>query len=286
MSFPKLREEKMSNNALQHRDNKNDHISAYKKYYIGCGKVIEFPADDNVFLPSAAGIFFWETLFDRKLSHRDFENKKILDLGCGSGFMTIAMALHRFKYITASDINPYHVEYAREQFKKYFPYNSDVSFIHSDLFNDMSDAHFDLIAFNCPGWATPTNYYIHTLRNISDSQYYSMFEGDKIAIRCISESLEHLSKHGSIIIGLNSISNIKGVLNSIRNQYGGITIKILSKAEFPLLLYNRMWQENKDILLAQLDNWYEAGISFFRKEQEDIIWTYEVIEISRRDAPL
>lgn len=259
-------------------------IIRYKKYYIGCGETIEFPEDRNVFLPSAAGMFFWETLFNRKLSDNHYRNKKILDLGCGSGFISIAMALNGFKYITASDINRYHIEYAQNQFKRYFPYNYNVSFIHSDLFNDISDSYFDLIAFNCPGWATPTNYFIGNLKRISGSQYYSMFEGDKIAIRCISESIKYLSKHGSLVIGLNSISNIKGVLDNIRNQYNNFTIKSLSKTEFPLLLYNHIWQNNRDVLLKQLDSWYEEDISFFRKEHGDIIWTYEVIEISRREA--
>lgn len=253
-----------------------------REYYVGLGEVVRLPVEDHVFLPSPAGIFFWETLYRTKLTELD-RGKHVLDLGCGTGFIAIALALHGFRRITASDVNYDHVAYAQKQFARHIQSGQPATFVRSDLFENLTGQRFDLIAFNCPGWATPTKLYGPELQKISGSQYYSMFEGDRIAARCIGDALPLLSQGGSLLLGLNSISNIRSVLRETLDRMDrGIIISSLAKAEFPLLLYNDMWREHEATLLAQLDDWRDRGVSFFRTGADGIYWTYEVIEIGSR----
>lgn len=249
------------------------------EFYVGCGEVIQLPEQDGVFLPSPAGQFFWETLYQHKLNRLP-DSAKVLDLGCGSGFIALALGLNGFSNIVATDVNKRHVDYAKRQYRSHLPTKPQATFRQSDLFENIGEDHFDLVAFNCPGWATPTPTYADRLTKVSGTQYYSMFDGDQIAAMSISQGLPRLTRGGSLILGLNSISNIKSVLSSGLNEIDEkVGIKSLAKTEFPLLLYNDMWRSNRELLLSQLFEWREAGVSYFREEGEQIFWTYEVVEL-------
>ena len=249
------------------------------EFYVGCGEVIQLPEEDGVFLPSPAGQFFWETLYQHKLNRLP-DSAKVLDLGCGSGFIALALGLNGFSNVVATDVNQKHVDYAKRQYWFHLPMKPQAIFRQSDLFDRIGDDYFDLVAFNCPGWATPTPTYAEKLSEVSGTQYYSMFDGDQIAAMSIRQGLPRLSPGGSLILGLNSISNIKSVLSSGLEQIDvNVRIKSLAKTEFPLLLYNDMWRSNQELLLKQLYEWRDAGLSYFREEGDNIFWTYEVVEL-------
>jgi release factor glutamine methyltransferase len=136
-------------------------------YYLGLGKILNLPVNTDVFMPSNAGLFFWETIhgsYADKLSH----NMRALDLGCGSGFVAMGLALFGCGHVTASDVNPMHVEYAREQFARNVPAGSKSTFVVSDLYEALDEEKFDLIAFNCPGWATPTDKFAAEIKKYPD----------------------------------------------------------------------------------------------------------------------
>jgi hypothetical protein len=105
-----------------------------------------------------------------------------------------------------------------------------------------------------------------------------MFEGDKIAIRSINEGLNRIRPGGSIVLGLNSIGNISDIIAQSHvaddERFG---LRLIGKKEFPLSLYNKRWRMSSELLDAQLEDWRRAGVSFFRREGRQIIWTYEVV---------
>lgn len=207
-------------------------------YYLGLGKILNLHSNTDVFMPSDAGLFFWETIhssFGDKLS----PSMRALDLGCGSGFVAMGLALFGCGHVTASDVNPTHVEYAREQFARNVPAGSGSRFVVSDLYEALGEEKYDLIAFNSPGWATPTDPFAAEIKEISEMQYYSMFEGDKIAIRSINEGLNRIRPGGSFVLGLNSIGNISDVIGQSRlADNERFTLRVIGKKEFRLLLYN------------------------------------------------
>lgn len=249
-------------------------------YYLGLGKILNLHSNTNVFMPSDAGLFFWETI------HSSFVGKispsmRALDLGCGSGFVAMGLSLFGCGHVTASDVNPTHVDYAREQFTRNVPPGSGSRFVVSDLYDALGEETFDLIAFNCPGWATPTDTFSAKIKEISEMQYYSMFEGDRIAIRSINEGLNRIRSGGSLVLGLNSIGNISEVISRSRlADNKRFTLRLIGKKDFPLLLYNEKWCKNRDLLDAQLEEWRRAGVSYFRRVGEQIIWTCEIVCIT------
>lgn len=246
-------------------------------YYLGLGRILALPPSTEVFMPNDAGLFFWETLHHAFADHLSPETRA-LDLGCGSGLVAMGLALSGCRHLTASDVNPAHVAYAREHFARNVPVDVHARFVVSDLYDSLGDARYDLIAFNCPGWATPSDEFAPALRAASGAQYGSMFEGDRIAKRSIEEGLRRLQRGGSIVLGLNSIGNVAAVLAGTRLASGReFGLRLLGKREFPLLLYNDGWRSHRRLLEAQLEAWRHAGVSFFRRDGDRIVWTYEIV---------
>jgi release factor glutamine methyltransferase len=76
---------------------------------------------------------------------RGYEPKTALDMGTGSGILAIALAKMGCS-VTAADINPEAIEYARKNAKAE---GVKIEFVVSDLFKKIS-GKFDLMVFNPP----------------------------------------------------------------------------------------------------------------------------------------
>jgi release factor glutamine methyltransferase len=70
---------------------------------------------------------------------------RVLDMGTGSGVLAIAAA-RRGSFVTAADVNPEAIEYARAQAEKE---RLKIEFVVSDLFEKIRN-RYDLITFNPP----------------------------------------------------------------------------------------------------------------------------------------
>ena len=87
-----------------------------------------------------AGIFAVETL-------PDVRNKTVLELGCGSGIISLFAALRGAKWVDAIDINSHAIENTNENFKIHDVKNAKA--FYSDLFSTVSK-QYDLVIFNLP----------------------------------------------------------------------------------------------------------------------------------------
>jgi len=86
-------------------------------------------------------------LMEQALSRFNLKNKKILEMGCGSGYLSIYCAKQN-AIVTAIDINIDAIKYASEQAKKE---KLKINFIESDLFFALNkEQKFDIIFFNPP----------------------------------------------------------------------------------------------------------------------------------------
>ena len=100
------------------------------------------------------GVFFSTPVFLDFLDTINFQHKKVLDVGTGSGALAL-LAARRGAVVTALDINLLALEAARQ--------NAAVNrlpaqFVHSDLFDALPPQHFDLLLINPPYYArTPGN---------------------------------------------------------------------------------------------------------------------------------
>lgn len=76
------------------------------------------------------------------------ENGSVLDLGCGSGAIAIAVATERRDlHVTAADISPDALTLAKENAADN---HADIEFIHSDLFSALNGKQFHIIGANLP----------------------------------------------------------------------------------------------------------------------------------------
>ena len=87
-----------------------------------------------------------EILLDHLMT-LDIEGKRVLELGCGSGFISLYLAKNKNTDAHASDVN----EIAVDGLKDNALLNKvDVQVFHSDLFDDVPNLDYDYIIINPP----------------------------------------------------------------------------------------------------------------------------------------
>lgn len=74
---------------------------------------------------------------------------RVLDLGTGTGIQGIAALFNGAGSAVAVDINEEALECAKKNYSS-FGFSKRVSFLYSDLFENLADEKFDLILFNPP----------------------------------------------------------------------------------------------------------------------------------------
>lgn len=92
------------------------------------------------------GFFFSTQLLLQYVNTMPLKGKNFLELGCGSGLISIAAA-KRGARVTASDINPVAVEFLIKNSEEN---KVEIAVIESDLFNAIPKQPFDIIAINPP----------------------------------------------------------------------------------------------------------------------------------------
>jgi len=113
----------------------------------------------NMFLHVPSGVFHPSLFFSTKtmcqfLSSIDLTNKNILEIGCGSGAISIYVA-KRKGIVYCCDINPLAVKTTTKNAERN---GVNVSVVESDLFASIPDKKFDIILNNPPYYPKdPTN---------------------------------------------------------------------------------------------------------------------------------
>ena len=95
------------------------------------------------------------------LAKKNLENKTLLELGCGSGIISLFCASKK-AIVTASDINPIAVEKLKEAT---IQNNLPVNVVLSDLFDTIENPTFDYIIINPP-------YYSKAPKNTKEQAWF------------------------------------------------------------------------------------------------------------------
>lgn len=106
-------------------------------------KDISLAVPPEVFHP---GFFFSTQLLLQYIIKLPLHKKNFLELGCGSGLISIAAA-KKGANVTATDINPVAVEFLEKNSRRN---HVEMEIIKSDLFLDITKQPFDIIAINPP----------------------------------------------------------------------------------------------------------------------------------------
>ena len=97
------------------------------------------------------GLFFSSTIFIDFLQHVDFQEKKVLDVGTGSGFLAL-FAAQKGAMTTAIDVNPLAVKTCLKNAEEN---RLSIRVFESDLFDQIPvETRFDYMLINPPYFAT------------------------------------------------------------------------------------------------------------------------------------
>lgn len=144
------------------------------------------------------------------------KGKRFLEIGCGSGLVSLFAGLRGAKQVTAVDINKAAVTNTKANFKKYKLKNAKA--LHSNLFSKVQ-GKFDVIVFNLP-------YHGSRPRNILEKGVAD--EGYKTMRRFFKTAGKYLEKGGEMHIGFSTSGDTK-LLRQVYKDNGFLLKKLYSE---------------------------------------------------------
>lgn len=129
---------------------------------------------------------------------KNLKQKKVLEIGCGSGFLSIKCALRGGK-VTSVDVNENALK-ATEKLAK--QNNVKINLIKSNLFEKINE-NFDLIFFNPP--------YVDCKKEglKGEIAWVGGEKGREVIDKFLSQFKKHLKKEGACLLLISSINEIK-----------------------------------------------------------------------------
>ncbi len=151
------------------------------------------------------GFFFSTKFFFKFVSKLSLENKKFLEIGCGSGLLCLLAASKKAE-VTAVDISPLAIENTIKNFKlnekKIFNINN-VKIIESDLFKNLKNEVYDIIIINPP-------YFFKKPISIGDYAWYCGKNGEYFSI-FFSQLKKHINTHTDIFMVLSDVCELERI---------------------------------------------------------------------------
>ena len=162
------------------------------------------------------GFFFSTRLLLRYISALSLQEQRFLELGAGSGLISIDAAKKGAR-VTATDINPVAIECLHR--------NSDhnkvkLEIILSDLFSDIPEQSFDIIAINPP-------YYKKHPQTMADHGWYCGENGEYFE-QLFANLGKYLHKNSIVLMVLSEECDIN-MINEIASGHKFHMQKILTK---------------------------------------------------------
>ncbi|MEI8360803.1 MAG: methyltransferase [bacterium] len=184
----KLDDDKIHLTTRPYLDKVNSHIEPYEVDVFG-KSITVLP---GVMSPQYdwAGLYMIDCLPD------DFYGQNVLELGPGSGLVSVFVGLRGAKLVTCADVNPVAVTNTRINLDK-FQINSTV--ILSDVFSSVPKIAYDSIIFNLPYHdSIPAN---DLEKGVIDAGYQAM-------TRFLSEAKGYLKDGGKLYVGFSQSGNL------------------------------------------------------------------------------
>ncbi len=173
---------------------------------------LEIP--DSVYLPREDS----ELLAD-VIEKQELKGKKCLDMGCGSGLISILMG-KKDAIVTAADINLDAVKAARENSANN---NTEIHAVYSDLFSNIKEK-FDLIVFNPP-------YLPGDDTEKKELTYYGGKDGRETIKRFLTQAKKFMKKNGRIFLLISTVTGEKEVMELAISS--GYSVKQIARKKVP-----------------------------------------------------
>lgn len=129
------------------------------------------------------------------------KNKRVLDMGSGSGIQAETTLKSQASTVLASDINPKVIKFLKNKFK----HNKNIKIIQSNLFSNIR-GKFDMILFNPP-------YLPRDNREDKESQSVTTGgkRGDEVILKFLKQAKLHLNNRGIILLIVSSLTPRKRI---------------------------------------------------------------------------
>lgn len=147
-----------------------------------------------------------------------------MEIGPGTGVISVFAIIKGAKHVTAIDINPVAVENTKEN-AKLNGVEDKITVLQGDIYSPLSeDNKFDTIFWNTPFGYVDENEDLTVLEKaVYDPGY-------KATHRFISQAKEHLKENGKLLIGFSTTLGKFDVLQKFLEE-AGFTVRLISKTE-------------------------------------------------------
>lgn len=160
--------------------------------------MIYAPSDDSFLLEEQV----------KKLS----KNKKVLDVGTGSGIQALAAKDSGAKEVLAVDIDEESIKAAKKK---------NLQVVRSNLFQKVK-GRFDLIIFNPPYLPLDEKEDSESAKATTGGK-----KGDEIILKFLKEAPKHLQRKGNILLLISSLTPKNKIIKSIKKNK--LSFKVLSE---------------------------------------------------------
>jgi release factor glutamine methyltransferase len=162
------------------------------------------------------GFFFSTQLLLQYISRLNVKGKNVLELGAGSGLISMEMA-NGGATVTASDINPVAVEYLH---KNSGQNGTDIRIVLSDLFENIPAQQFDIIAINPP-------YYKKQPKSPLDHAWYCGENGEYFT-RLFKQLPAYMHQHSEVLMILCDACDMELIRDAAASNGLGLSL-VLTK---------------------------------------------------------
>lgn len=202
-------------------------MQAFAKVYFSKARKCSYKDINGIVLP---GVFYPQFTISTKLlltclEKEDLKNKTFLELGCGTGIISV-LAAKKGAEVMASDINPKAIENVSLNAKKN---RVGVKAVVSDLFEDIPAQHFDWIVINPP-------YYPKNPKNSAEEAWYCG-ENFEYFEKLFSTVGGYFEKESCVIMILSEDCELKIIEEIVKKN----------KLRFELLHKKKKWGEENYI---------------------------------------
>lgn len=177
----------------------------YKEMTFEVPETVYYPREDSGLL---AGV----------LEKMDMGGKKALEVGCGSGFLSVLMA-RQGASVTAVDISEEAVAATKRNAEAN---NVSVNCLVSDIFSGVK-ADYDIIVFNPP--------YLPVEEGETDKTYAGGCSGREVIERFVAEAENHLKPNSTILLVVSSLTGEKEVMKLFKEA--GMAAQAVAREKVP-----------------------------------------------------
>lgn len=195
--------------------------------------------------------------------------RSVLDLGCGSGPIAIALAKAGAAAVCASDLMPEACELTRRNAAAN-GVATRIEVLRGDLFAPLGDRRFDVIVDDVSGVAEE----VAILSSwFPPAVPLGGSDGASLAVAMLRQSPPHLAPGGTLWFPVLSLSNAARIVAVANEVYGGVEL-VAAK----LIPFSPELRDN----LATLTRLRDRGLISFEQVRSRLCWT---LEIYRATAP-